>query len=33
MSTPAIIFMIVALVVTWGGAALCISIAIKNKSK
>jgi hypothetical protein len=33
MSLTAIIFMIFALVVTWGGATLCITIAIKKKSK
>ena len=32
MSTSAIIFMILALLVTWGGAAVCILIALKKKS-
>ena len=29
MSTGAIIMMIFALLLTWGGAAICISIAMK----
>ena len=31
MSISAIIFMIFAILVTWGGAALCITIALKKK--
>ncbi|MCG8686846.1 MAG: MetS family NSS transporter small subunit [Desulfobacterales bacterium] len=31
MATSAIIMMVIGLGVTWGGAAICISIAIKNK--
>jgi hypothetical protein len=32
MSLSAIIFMIFAILVTWGGAALCMTIALKKKS-
>jgi hypothetical protein len=32
MSTSAIIFMILSLLVTWGGAAICILIALKKKT-
>lgn len=31
MSIGAIIFMILGLLITWGGAAVCISIAMKAK--
>ncbi|MFP4374513.1 MAG: MetS family NSS transporter small subunit [Spirochaetaceae bacterium] len=31
MSGGAILFMIFGLLVTWGGAAVCISIAMKNR--
>ena len=30
MTTSAIIMMIIGLGVTWGGAAFCISLAMKN---
>ncbi len=35
MSTGAIVMMVLALLITWGGAAVCISIAMKaaNNSK
>ncbi|MCP4179003.1 MAG: MetS family NSS transporter small subunit [bacterium] len=33
MTVSAIIFMVFALVITWGGAALCITLAIKSRSK
>ena len=32
MSISAIIFMILALLVTWGGAVVCILIALKKKN-
>lgn len=32
MTTPAIIMMVLGLGVTWGGAAICITIAIKKKN-
>jgi len=32
MTTSAIIMMVLGLGVTWGGAAICISIAIKKKN-
>ncbi|MFO8063047.1 MAG: MetS family NSS transporter small subunit [Spirochaetia bacterium] len=31
MSVGAVIFMIFGLVVTWGGAAVCVSIAMKKR--
>ncbi len=31
MSLSAIIFLILALLVTWGGAAICMTIALKKK--
>ncbi len=31
MTTSAIIMMVIGLGVTWGGAAVCISIAIRKK--
>jgi hypothetical protein len=31
MTISAVIMMILGLGMTWGGAAICISIAIKNK--
>jgi hypothetical protein len=31
MSTPAIIMMLFGLVVTWGGASICLSLAMKKK--
>ena len=31
MSFPAIFMMLVGLGITWGGAAVCIAIAIKKK--
>jgi hypothetical protein len=31
MTTSAIIMMAIGLGVTWGGAALCISLAIRNR--
>lgn len=31
MTTSAIIMMVIGLGVTWGGAALCISLAIRNR--
>jgi Putative methionine and alanine importer, small subunit len=33
MSTGAIIFMVLAITVLWGGLAVCLRIAIKNKDK
>ncbi|CAM2899836.1 MetS family NSS transporter small subunit [Shewanella loihica] len=33
MSHSALIMMLFALTLTWGGAALCIGIAIKRKQK
>ncbi|CAM3464223.1 methionine/alanine import family NSS transporter small subunit [Shewanella pealeana] len=33
MSTGAIIMMVLALLITWGGAAVCISIAMKASKK
>ncbi|MCL1043130.1 MULTISPECIES: MetS family NSS transporter small subunit [Shewanella] len=33
MSQSAFIMMLFALALTWGGAALCIAIAIKRKQK
>lgn len=32
MTTSAIIMMVLGLGVTWGGAAVCISIAIRKKN-
>jgi hypothetical protein len=32
MTFSAIVFMIFAILVTWGGAALCMTIALKKKS-
>ncbi|MFK5953314.1 MAG: methionine/alanine import family NSS transporter small subunit [Desulfobacterium sp.] len=32
METSAIIMMVFGLVITWGGAAICISIALKKKN-
>ncbi len=32
MSTPAIIMMILGLGVTWGGAACCISLALRKRN-
>ena len=31
MSTGAIIFMILGLSITWGGAAVCIAIALRKR--
>jgi len=31
MTTSALIMMVIGLSVTWGGAAVCIAIAIKKK--
>ncbi len=31
MTTSALIMMVIGLGVTWGGAAICIAIAVKNK--
>ncbi|WP_148300697.1 MetS family NSS transporter small subunit [Shewanella marina] len=31
MSTSAIVMMLIALTLTWGGAAICIRIAMKKK--
>ncbi|MDY7028095.1 MAG: MetS family NSS transporter small subunit [Spirochaetota bacterium] len=31
MTTGAVIFMIFGILVTWGGAAVCISIAMKKR--
>ncbi|MEZ0574450.1 methionine/alanine import family NSS transporter small subunit [Halodesulfovibrio aestuarii] len=31
MATSAIIMMVLGLLVTWGGAAFCISVAIRNR--
>ncbi|WP_299803872.1 methionine/alanine import family NSS transporter small subunit [uncultured Shewanella sp.] len=33
MSTGAIIMMILALLITWGGAAVCIAIAMKASKR
>ena len=33
MSAGAIIFMIFSIAVLWGGLAVCLGIAIKNKDK
>ncbi|RTR32912.1 methionine/alanine import family NSS transporter small subunit [Shewanella atlantica] len=33
MSSGAIIMMVLALSITWGGAAICIAIAIKKRNK
>ncbi|MCG9756306.1 MetS family NSS transporter small subunit [Shewanella insulae] len=33
MSSSALIMMLFALTLTWGGAALCIAIAIKRKQR
>jgi hypothetical protein len=33
MSTGAIIMMVLALLITWGGAAICIAIAMKKSHK
>lgn len=33
MSSGALIMMALALSITWGGAAICIAIAIKKRSK
>ncbi|NRD75108.1 methionine/alanine import family NSS transporter small subunit [Shewanella sp. VB17] len=33
MSTEAIIMMILALLITWGGAGICIAIAMKRSKK
>ncbi|MFT5788408.1 MAG: hypothetical protein ACI8SJ_000511 [Shewanella sp.] len=33
MSTGAIIMMVLALTITWGGAAVCIAIAMKASRK
>ncbi|WP_143711172.1 methionine/alanine import family NSS transporter small subunit [Shewanella piezotolerans] len=33
MSTGAMIMMILALIITWGGAAVCLSIAMKASTK
>ena len=33
MSTGAIIIMISALIITWGGAGICIAIAIKKSKR
>lgn len=33
MSTGAIIMMVLALFITWGGAAICIAIAMKKSQK
>lgn len=33
MSTGAIIMMLLALLITWGGAALCISIAMRTSKQ
>ena len=33
MTTGAIIMMTLALCITWGGAALCIAIAMKKEKK
>jgi hypothetical protein len=30
MSTSAIVFMIIGLLITWGGAAVCVTVAIKR---
>ncbi|SMD07670.1 Putative methionine and alanine importer, small subunit [Desulfocicer vacuolatum DSM 3385] len=32
METSAVIMMLFGLVITWGGAAVCISIALKRKN-
>ncbi|WP_298770302.1 MetS family NSS transporter small subunit [uncultured Shewanella sp.] len=33
MTTSAIIMMCIGLTLTWGGAAICISIAIRKREK
>ncbi len=33
MSAGAVVFMIFAMAVLWGGLAVCLSIAIKHKDK
>lgn len=33
MSAGAVVFMIIGLLITWGGAAVCVAVALKHRDE